>query len=248
MRRLFSCLTALVLAWAVPLLAAAPSLGSQTFSAASVSALVLTLINVDAGAAIHVIHFKENNSNRTMSVVDPDNGTYALIDSSGSCSSATCVEDYAIFNALANASLSITMTQAGGVFAAYSGGAVEINCAGAGTCAADASSHLVEGAATGSHLSSLDSTVIDTAANVFVLSGCKATGSLSTETPGSGYTALTESAPTIFWQFQSSVGALTDERGAWTSATTTRVCVSTISSTKLTAAPTARRGLLLGLP
>ena len=229
--------------------AAAPSLGSQDFQAGVSGVATLTLATVDTGSAIKVVHWKTSASNRTMAITDSDGATYTLEETSSSatCSSATCVEIYATYGHVSNASLTVTCTQGGGAAVGFSCGAIEIQPGASGTLSLDTDSHIVEGSNVTSHVSSADSTVIDTTTNVLVMAACGGSGTLGTKTAGSGYTALTNGDPSLFWQYQSSATALTDERGAWTSGTA-RACIAVISSTKETAtAAVTPRGTLLGV-
>ncbi len=100
----------------------------------------------------------------------------------------------------------------------------------------DVGSFLSEGGTSGSHNSSADATVIDTVANVIVFAGGVLTAAATATAIGGGYNSVISGGTTQLLQWKTSAGALTNERGPWTSSGTARSGVSAIASFVGTAA------------
>lgn len=112
------------------------------------------------------------------------------------------------------------------------------------TAALDQSSSFTDAGSVGTHYCSADSTVIDTAADVFVVTSSALNASGGTNTANANYTNLASASAQVFWQYRASDAGLTDERAEWTSSTA-RLGVSVISSFVAPAAaggqPTTKR-------
>jgi hypothetical protein len=236
MRRLLFTLAALAGACIAPLLAAAPTLGSQAFIDASANPQVIALANVDSGNAVVVLVGQDGSGARTYTVTDECGNTYGTpVVTSPAYGTGV---GFAIFASYASGctdtSLDITVTASGSAsFAIF---ALEVDCAG--TCAADRSSSIAN-ASTTTHVASATADVIDTAADVLVASGCVAGAGLGTEGNGGAGTLLTESVnlSTIMAKYQAADAGFIDERGTLTS-TTSRASECAIVSVKNTTAPT----------
>lgn len=204
-------------AWAV-----APTLGSEAnLKTQSASATNITLANVDAGNAIVVIVFQTSGSLRTYSVADECLNSYpASPTKAENYGNGESVQAWVVAASVcADASLIITVTQAGGSVASYNIKAFEVVPSTA-NLSVDVSSSLTNTTAT-THNSSADATVIDTAADVFLVAACEGgSAGFGTETAGANWTALESAASNrSMVQYRTSASALTNERGAMTSST-----------------------------
>ncbi len=88
-----------------------------------------------------------------------------------------------------------------------------------------------------SHVTSANSTVIDTVANALVVVASVLNGAATLTVADGNYNNLNSAATTlILWQYRVASGALTDERGPWTSTGTARRATGVIVSYKPAAA------------
>ena len=141
-----------------------------------------------------------------------------MVDS-GNCGNARCSGFLIANNVVTTAgALNITVLQSG-AFVGHSFQAYAIEGCTNG-CFSDVSSKLVQ-AATVTHLSAADGTVIDTTTSAVVIVGCNSDGNnnFGAISGNGGYETLTDTQTNVFDMFEDdSATAFTDEQGAWTSA------------------------------
>lgn len=93
---------------------------------------------------------------------------------------------------------------------------IVVEVSGSPRVAFDTISLVDESVNTNSHVSAADTTVIDTAAEVVVITAGCLNSDGGPMTPGAGYTTIYTDNNTRFIQYKSSETALTDEQGVWT--------------------------------
>jgi len=218
------CIRAVISMIAAVLLMALPAWAAQGtvdsahsgFAIASASLTTVSLTNTSAGDAVLVMVFKNSTSNRTHTVTDDLGNSYTLIGDAGTCSSDRCVQLFANHSVTGSGTRVVSVQQSS-TLVSYAVLAFKIACS-PDACEADQFSSLVQSATT-SHFSSAGSTVIDTAADSVVVAGCLTGASTGTISGLGTYETLSESSAIIHAMFEDDVAtALTDERGAWTSA------------------------------
>ena len=173
-----------------------------------------TVTGVGAGNLLMASTNHLPSDTRTMTLADDQDGAWALAVKEGTTRSSQIdyQTDTGGGDTLVTVTINITSTSYTNILEA-SGADL--------TTPLDQTSGISEGAPTATHHCSLDSTVIDTAADVLIMAVGTIGAAAGTLTEGSGYTDMGVSVNTqLFAQYQTFATAQVDHRGTFTSVET----------------------------
>lgn len=201
---------------------------------AGATSLTATFGSTTSNANLIVVQVRLNSASTTVTSVSDNTtpaNTYTQID----YRTVGTIGLYMFYapNITGRASHQVTVQMSGSVaFALYG---YEINGADTAT-PLDTNSYYTNSSGTTNRYASLDSTVIDTTTDVFVVAGYNVDGKNSNEgTPGSGFTESID-VNADYFQYQSTATALTDERGSYSTGSTRTNWIGMIASFKAAAA------------